>query len=155
MSELASAVCSITITQRRRFFWAAWWTVMPCASPFQKPDASNGGTATLEAALAEAEQRADRYLVMIEPYWARAWTRVLRGERAPAPPPPRAERPARVTPISAWELLGLAAGASLAEVKTAFRARALVAHPDQGGDADTFRELHRAYERLVGRLTRG
>lgn len=155
MSELTSAVCSITITQRRRFFWAAWWSAMPCASPFQKPDASNGGAATLEAALADAEQRAGRYLVMVEPYWARAWSRVLRGERPPPLPQARTARPVRATPISAWDQLGLAAGASLAEVKAAFRARALVTHPDQGGDADAFRELHRAYERLVGRLTRG
>lgn len=154
MSELAAAVCSITITQRRRFFWAAWWSGAPTVSPFRKPDASNGGAATLEAALAEAEQRAERYLVLVDPYWARAWTRVLRGERAPSPPVPRAERPARVAPVSAWEQLGLPAGATLAEVKAAFRSRALVAHPDQGGDADAFRELHRAYERLVARLTR-
>ncbi len=152
--DLTSAVCSITITQRKRFFWAAWWTGAPVERPFRKPDASNGGAATLEAALAEAEARADRYLVMIEPYWARAWSRVLRGERAPARPVPRAARPARATPVSAWERLGLAATASLAEVKTAFRQRALLAHPDHGGDPDDFRELHRAYERLVTRLAR-
>src|SRR4029079_1450360 len=46
MSELASAVCSITLTQRRRFFWAAWWTAAPCEAPFRKPDASNGGATT-------------------------------------------------------------------------------------------------------------
>jgi hypothetical protein len=152
MPELTSAVCSITRTQRRRFFWAAWWTAAPCESPFRKPDASNGGLATLEAALAEAEQRAERYLVLIEPYWARAWTRVLRGERPPPRPAPATERPARQPPpASAWSLLGLEAGASLAEVKAAFRRCALVAHPDQGGDPERFRELHRAYERLVTR----
>lgn len=152
--ELAGAVCSITATQRRRFFWAAWWTAAPQESPFRKPDASNGGLPTLEAALEEAEQRAGRYLALVEPYWARAWSRVLRGERAPVRPRPRAERPARVTPVSAWELLGLASGASLADVKTAFRQRALLAHPDHGGDPEVFRELYRAYERLVSRLAR-
>ena len=54
MPDLASAVCSITVTQRRRYFWAAWWTAEPCERPFTKPDAWNGGGATLEAALAEA-----------------------------------------------------------------------------------------------------
>jgi hypothetical protein len=154
MSELASAVCSITITQRRRFFWAAWWTGAPREAPFRKPDASNGGATTMEAALAEAELRAGRYLVLIEPYWARAWSRVLRGDRPPPRPVPRAERPARMSPVSAWERLGLRPGASIEDVKTAFRQRALVTHPDQGGDADAFRELHGAYERLVRRITR-
>jgi hypothetical protein len=153
MSELASAVCSITVTKRHRYFWAAWWTGEPRESPFRKPDASDGGAATMEAALADAELRAQRYLVLIEPYWARAWSRVLRGERPPPRPQPRAERPARVSPQSAWQLLGLEAGASLAEVKTAFRRRAVLTHPDHGGDAEAFRELHRAYERLVKRLT--
>jgi len=154
MSELASAVCSITATQRRRYFWAAWWTGAPREAPFRAPDASNGGAATLEAALADAEARAGRYLVLIEPYWARAWNRVLRGERAPRRPAPRAARPIRATPRSAWEVLGLTAGASLADVKTAFRLRALATHPDHGGDADAFRALHQAYERLVAKLTR-
>ncbi|HEY4175979.1 MAG TPA: DnaJ domain-containing protein [Kofleriaceae bacterium] len=156
MSELASAVVSITATQRRRFFWAAWWSHTPRASPFRKPDASNGGCATMEDALAEAEERAGRYLVMIDPYWARAWTRVLRGERTPPMPSARVKRPLKtvVKPASAWEMLGLATGASLAEVKAAFRQRALATHPDHGGDADEFRALHAAYERLVSRISR-
>jgi len=154
MSELASAVCSITATQRRRYFWAAWWTGAPREAPFRAPDASNGGAATLEAALADAEARAGRYLVLIEPYWARAWNRVLRGEPAPRRPAPRAERPIRASPRSAWQVLGLSAGASLADVKAAFRQRALATHPDHGGDADAFRALHQAYERLIAKLTR-
>lgn len=153
MSEIASAVCSITATGRRRFFWAAWWTGEPREAPFRKPDASNGGLATFEDALAEAEARAGRHLVLVEPYWARAWTRVLRGERAPRRPVARA-RPARVVEPSARARLGLGKGATLAEVKAAFRERALVAHPDQGGDADEFRALYRAYEQLVRKLQR-
>lgn len=154
MAELTIAVCSITATQRRRFFWAAWWTGAPCEAPFRAPDASNGGAATMEDALAEAEKRSARYLALIEPYWARAWNRVLRGERAPRRPPPRVARPQRSAPRSAWELLGLPAGSSLAEVKATFRERALATHPDHGGDADAFRELYQAYERLMKRLAR-
>ena len=152
MPALASAVCSITVTGRRRYFWAAWWTAEPQVAPFRKPDASNGGAVTMEAALAEAEQRAGRYLVLIEPYWARAWSRVLRGERPPARPGSRVARPARVTPPSAWALLGVTRDATLADVKAAFRARALATHPDHGGDPEEFRALYRAYERLVRRL---
>ena len=155
MTELAGAVVSITATDRRRFFWAAWWTGEPRLAPFRKPDASNGGQPSMEEALAEAEQRAARYLVMIDPYWARAWNRVLRGERPPPPPRPRSQvRPEGTKQVSAWDRLGLETGASLAEVKAAFRARALATHPDHGGDADEFRALHQAYERLVARISR-
>lgn len=151
--ELTSAVCSVTATQRRRFFWAAWWTGDPVEAPFRAPDASNGGLQSFEEALAEAEQRAGRALTLIEPYWARAWTRVMRGERAPKRPVPRA-RPERPVARSAWEILGLVAGASHAEIKAAFRVRALGTHPDHGGDADEFRELYKAYERLLAKRPR-
>lgn len=148
--ELTSAVCSVTATQRRRYLWAAWWTGDPCESPFRAPDASNGGLKSFEEALAEAEQRAGRALTLIEPYWARAWTRVMRGERPPRRPVPR-PRVERPVARSAWETLGLAPGASLAEIKVAFRERALSTHPDHGGDADEFRALYRAYERLLAK----
>ncbi len=156
MTAVTSAVVSITATQRRRFFWAAWWTNAPHAEPFHKPDASNGGAATLEEALAEAEEQAGRYLVMIDSYWARAWTHVLRGERPPPMPTPRVNRPLKTAAkaASSWELLGLPAGSTLAAVKSAFRQRALATHPDHGGDADEFRALHQAYERLVARISR-
>jgi hypothetical protein len=98
--------------------------------------------------------------VLIEPYWAHAWNRVLRGE---SPPPPPATAPKRrgqtldasQGPVSAWALLGLEPGANLIELKRAFRARALETHPDRGGDAAQFRAVQRAYERLLQRLLRG
>ncbi|MDQ3371023.1 MAG: hypothetical protein M3680_36860, partial [Myxococcota bacterium] len=92
MSDLATAVCSITPTQRRRYFWAAWWTGAPQETPFRRPDASGGGARTIEEALRAAERVATRHLVIVEPYWARAWNRVLRGE----PPPPRQRARAEV-----------------------------------------------------------
>jgi hypothetical protein len=95
MPDLATAVCSITPTQRRRYFWAAWWTSAPQHSPFRKPDASNGGARSPEEALAEALRVAGRHLVVIEPYWARAWNRVLRGEQAPPLPTQRTAAPER------------------------------------------------------------
>jgi len=155
VTELSTAVCSIASTARRRFFWAAWWSHAPRYAPFQKPDASHGGARTLEEALAHAERSAGRHLVLIEPHWARAWNRVLRGEASPVPPLPRTPRAvARPSEhgkaISSWELLGLGApGPSLLELKRAYRKRALETHPDQGGDADTFRQVQRAYEKLL------
>ena len=154
MSGISACVCSITATQRRRFLWAAWWTESPRETPFRSPDASNGGAISFDEALAEAESVAGRHLVVIEPYWARAWTRVMRGE----PPPPRASarRPSKPRPPdpSAWSILLLAPGASIDDVKRAYRIRARATHPDHGGDAEQFRLVQRAYERLIGERRR-
>jgi hypothetical protein len=155
--ELRSAVCSITKTARKRFFWAAWWTAAPHRSPFRRPDASNGGAKTEEEALAEAERTAGRHLVLIEPYWARAWNRVLRGEAPPPlPPPPGTPRklPVRdpAARASSWSILGLEPGALPSAIRSAYKKRALETHPDQGGDADAFRDVQRAYERLRERV---
>lgn len=155
MSELASAVVSITATARGRFFWAAWWTGAPSYAPFRRPDASNGGARTFEEALAEAERVAGRHLSPVEPYWARAFNRTLRGE-APPPPPvrktPRAEP--KAAPVSAWERLGLVPGASPREIKRAYRVKALEVHPDRGGSDEAFRDITRAYEKLLARPER-
>lgn len=157
MTDLASAVVSITPTRRRRFFWAAWWTHAPQESPFRKPDACNGGAGSFEEALAEAQRVADRHLVPVEPYWARAWNRVLRGEVAPArPDPTRPPKPSagRAALVSSWSVLGVEPGATLDAVRRAFRLRAQETHPDHGGDAEAFLAVRRAYERLVERLDR-
>jgi hypothetical protein len=155
MSELSSAVCSITRTQRRRFFWAAWWTGTPLHTPFRRPDASSGGAKTPEQALADAVRAAGRHLVIVEPYWARAWNCVLRGEAVP-PLPAVAPRPvlAAAREPSGWTVLGVEPGASLPELKRAFQRRALETHPDQGGDAAAFRSVLRAYQRLAGRISK-
>src|SRR3954451_10586603 len=73
------ASCSITTTRRRRFMWVAWWTAPPAREPFRKPDAFSGGARSHEEALAQARRAAGVLLVEIEPYWARAWARVLLG----------------------------------------------------------------------------
>jgi hypothetical protein len=158
--NLSTALCSITPTQRRRYFWAAWWTGQPTHDPFRKPDAAHGGARSFEEALLEAETVAGRKLTIIEPYWARAWKSLLRGQ-APAPPPSAAgervaerKRPAAPANVSAWSILGLAPGASLVEVKRAFQRRALETHPDHGGKPEDFRALHRAYQKLLERLDR-
>ena len=146
-SEISACVCSITKTQRRRYFWAAWWTGAPTETPFRDPDASNGGASSFEQALADAEHIAGRHLVVVEPYWARAWTRVMRGERPPKRPV-ASTTPKRPPDRSAWEILGVPKGASPEAIKRAYRARVLETHPDHGGDVAEFRRVQRAYERL-------
>lgn len=160
MSELFAAVVSIAPTRRRRFLWAAWWTASPSRAPFRKPDASEGGARTREEALRQAEQAAGRPLVEVEGLWARAWSRVLMGQ--PAFPTTRpideasATRPARreAPEGSIWAILGLEANATLAQIRAAFRQRALVTHPDRGGDPEAFRALRGAYDEAVARRAR-
>ena len=163
MSELAAALCSITPTQRRRFFWAVWASGAPRRHPFRKPDASHGGARTREEALAEAERVTGRAVVEIEPHWARAWSRVLRGqppfnEREVAaqdrPRPPPKQRSGDGERASARALLGLSPGATLEEIKRAYKKRALETHPDRGGDPDVFRRVQRAFERLSERAAK-
>jgi hypothetical protein len=52
-----------------------------------------------------------------------------------------------------WELatLGLKAGASPEQIKSAYRRLARQHHPDCGGDPERFKELQRAYERALTR----
>jgi hypothetical protein len=49
----------------------------------------------------------------------------------------------------AYGTLGLEPGASLEEIKGAYRARVKEAHPDVGGDARRFHWVQRAYEHLM------
>jgi hypothetical protein len=158
VSELAVAVVSVARTRRRRFQWAAWWTSPPQRHPFRKPDAHGGGSLSREDALRDAERVAGRSLNEIEPRWAQAWSRVMQGEPA-FPAAHAAERPARrpsptADVASCWTVLGVAPDATLAEVKRAYRQRALATHPDRGGDPAAFRELQRAHERALARRRR-
>ena len=153
MTELTTAVCSITTTKRKRFFWVAYWTQPPCHSPFRKPDAADGGARSWQEALATAQKAAGWSLQVIDSYWARAFICQLRGQPIPALPKPRPhprsdERAARTR--SAWEVLGLRPGASPTTIRKAFHQRALATHPDQGGDAEQFRAVMRAFEFIVG-----
>ena len=52
-------------------------------------------------------------------------------------------------PSTAFSTLGLSTGASLAEIKFAFRKRALILHPDRGGDVTSMSALNAAYEDAV------
>jgi len=160
VSDLFAPVCSITTTKRRRFFWAAWWSGPPERVPFRKPDASDGGAATWEEALAAAEARAGRPLVVVDPLWARAWMRILRGEPAwpsKASREPRgahASSPKEPPQQSIWSVLGVSRDVTPEELKAAYRRRALETHPDHGGDEEAFRRVLRAYEEAKRRIAR-
>ena len=166
MSDLFAAVCSITATRRRRFLWAAWWSAPPRRHPFRKPDAFQGGARTHEEAWQQAHESTGMRLTEIEPHWARAWSRVLIGQPAwsrfddRTAPNPRArstttKTAAKVAPLpSVWEILGTTPHASASELKRAYHKRALATHPDQGGDADAFRDVQRAYKDAMKRVAR-
>jgi hypothetical protein len=152
VAGLFAPACSIAATKRRRFLWAAWWTAPPTRAPFRKPDASQGGARTRAEALRQATRAAGRPLVEIEGRWARAWARILVGQKPwtdRADTPPRRARPAPRT--SVWHILGVDAHATVDEIKRAFRARAHTTHPDHGGDPERFRELRRAYDDALRR----
>lgn len=146
------------MTKRRRFFWAAWWSGPPTRVPFRKPDASDGGAATHEEALAAAERKAGRSLVLIDPLWARAWIRILRGEPvwpSKASQEPRGKPASNAPPSeSVWSTLGVTREVTPDELKAAYRRRVLETHPDHGGDDEAFRRVMRAYEEAQRRLKR-
>lgn len=52
------------------------------------------------------------------------------------------------TDTKLYEILGIDKTAADADVKKAFRKAALQHHPDRGGNADTFKDVNRAYEVL-------
>lgn len=53
-----------------------------------------------------------------------------------------------------YELLGVTRGCAPDELKEAFRMKALLAHPDRGGDAAAFIELRQAYDQIVAEHAR-
>lgn len=64
-----------------------------------------------------------------------------------------AERKAILKEDSAWTILGLEPGASLTEIKRAFRLRARETHPDHNphlADGEAFKKVNAAYQELTG-----
>jgi hypothetical protein len=154
VTVLIHPVVAVTRTKRRRYLWCAWWSGAPCAEPFRAPDAWKGGARSEQDAVLEAQDVAGMSLSPTESRWAGAWLRVRDG----LPPfPERASRAASVgpKPIDPHAVLGVAIGAPIDELRTQFRARALLLHPDHGGDASAFIALKRAYDTLSARRRRG
>ncbi len=142
--------------------WCVWWTGEPTAKPFRKPDAWGGGAKTEDEARVLSEAAAGMPLELIDGHWAGAWKRVLAG-RPPFParssPEPRAgpaatEGASPKRPVDPYALLQIAATASTAEVKAAFRRKALEHHPDRGGAPESFIAIKRAYDAITKRRAR-
>jgi len=79
----------------------------------------------------------------------RARQRASAGGSGEAPPPRRSRWPHREQP---HEILGIAADASAAEIKKAYRRLSLQHHPDQGGSEEMFKKINDAHERMSGKL---
>lgn len=56
-------------------------------------------------------------------------------------------------PKDYYNILGVSKTASADEIKTAFRKKAHLHHPDKGGDAEKFKELNEAYQ-VLGNVTK-
>lgn len=161
VDALDTASVSIAPTKRKRFMWAAWWTGPPTRVPFRKPDAYEGGARTREEARAAAEERAGRTLSEAPALWARAWMRVLAGQKPWFEVQGRVASEPGAAPIdvpkpaveSAAGILGVSGDASIDDIKRAYRTRALETHPDRGGDPERFRAVQQAYEHLVARAS--
>ena len=149
-SGLSRAVFALAKTKRKRFLWCAWWTGEPTAKPFRPPDAWGGGAYTREEAQVLAERAAGRPLSPIDDHWAGAWKRCVAGLE----PFPKHTKRAPAVSTDPYVMLGLTSAATLAEVKLAFRKKALEDHPDQGGTTESFIATKRAYDSIVKRRAR-
>lgn len=67
------------------------------------------------------------------------------GRRLPFEVPDLVPEPADDPIVAAFDRLGLQPGATVDEVKSAYRDRVKEAHPDQGGDPEEFRRVREAY----------
>jgi len=128
--------------------------------PFRRPDTSDGGATSFDDARVTAEARTGHSLSILDPLWARAWIRIVRGEdawptRASREPHVKAAAPAppATSGASVWSILGITArDVTEEQLKAAYRRRVLETHPDQGGTDVAFQEVLRAYQEANARL---
>jgi len=52
--------------------------------------------------------------------------------------------------VDNYKILGASRDDSLSEIKKAFKIKAKKYHPDKGGDIDTFIQVRKAYEEIIG-----
>lgn len=67
----------------------------------------------------------------------------------PGQPGGQAKKKKKIDNEKYYELLGVKNSATEAEVKKAYRKKALKEHPDKGGDPEKFKEISKAYEVLM------
>jgi hypothetical protein len=104
----------------------------------------------LEALLVEVGDDADS-VALLEGYLDRRfprWREDLEGDRAARPG--RAADSGAMTDEEAYEVLGLAPGASEAEIRAAHRRLMKRFHPDQGGTSFLAAKINQAKDRLLG-----
>jgi hypothetical protein len=53
-----------------------------------------------------------------------------------------------------YDILGVSKKASLQSIKTAYKKKALILHPDKGGNQDEFKKLSNAYQNILKSFTR-
>ena len=70
------------------------------------------------------------------------------GFNMPGGPPPPNSRKGKVNNKRYYELLEVQPNATDAELKKAYRKKALKEHPDKGGDPEKFKDITKAYETL-------
>jgi hypothetical protein len=59
-----------------------------------------------------------------------------------------------LAPYDPFAILGIAAGATDREIKSAYRTLSRTHHPDKGGDSETFQKISKAYEALTDPVAR-
>jgi hypothetical protein len=89
-------------------------------------------------------------LVLFGPL-AWSWWHEDKHDRRPKAARPRAPPAGRMTRDEAWAVLGLAPGASEAEIRSAYLRLMQGAHPDKGGSAWLAARINQARDVLLGR----
>jgi hypothetical protein len=89
-------------------------------------------------------------LVLFGPLAWSWWQEDKHGKR-PKPARPRAPSEGRMTRDEAWAVLGLAPGASEADIRSAYLRLMQATHPDKGGSAWLAARINQARDVLLGR----
>ncbi|MFC4449251.1 J domain-containing protein [Halorussus aquaticus] len=95
-------------------------------------------------------QRSPTYAVLVE----HEMPGMHLGDRLPFETPDLAEDDDRVDPTeAAFAVLGVSHGATLSEVKSAYRRKVKEVHPDHGGDREEFQQVREAYTAAKNRVS--
>jgi len=139
-----------------RTFWCTWWTEDPRRNTSALPDDYGfvEGSRTTDAAVGAAYDslRKGRGRAIFDICVGEALT--AKAYRAGAPVRRAAGKDFDAIAMAGFAALGLEPDASVAAVKAAYRREAKRLHPDHGGDAAAFRDLHAQYEAALAEAKR-